>query len=78
MLGRSSNSNSIMAKRYQTSMGTFKNSRSELQGLSRKKLIQLLNEEPALTVIRELLDSSFKIGGMVGMVDKAMGPGGNK
>ena len=67
-----------MAKRYETSMGTFKNSRSELQGLSRKKLIQLLNEEPALTVIREILDSSFKIGGMVGMVDKAMGPGGKK
>ena len=67
-----------MAKRYQTSMGTFKNSRSELQGLSRKKLIQLLNEEPALTVIREILDSSFKIGGMAGMVDKAMGPGGKK
>jgi len=55
-------------------MGTFKNSKSELQGLSRKKLIQLLNEEPALTVIKELLDG-YKTGGMV---EKAMGPGGKK
>ena len=63
-----------MAKRYETSMGTFKNSKSELQGLSRKKLIKLLNEEPALTVIKELLDG-YKTGGMV---EKAMGPGGKK
>ena len=63
-----------MAKRYETSMGTFKNSKSELQGLSRKKLIQLLNEEPALTVIKELLDG-YKTGSMV---EKAMGPGGKK
>ena len=67
-----------MAKRYETSMGTFKNSKSELQGLSRKSLIKLLEEEPALTVIKDLLNSSFKIGGMVGMVGKAMGPGGKK
>ena len=68
-----------MAKRYETSMGTFKNSKTELQNLSRKKLIQLLEEEPALTAIREILDmDSFEKGGMVGMVDKAMGPGGKK
>ena len=78
MFGRSGNSNSINAKRYETSIGTFKNSKSELQGLSRKNLIKLLEEEPGLTVIKEILDSSFKIGGMVGMVDKAMGPGGKK
>ena len=63
-----------MAKRYETSMGTFKNSRSELQGLSRKKLIQLLEEEPALTAIQELLNS-YSTGGNV---EKAMGPGGKK
>jgi hypothetical protein len=68
-----------MAKRYETSMGTFKNSKTELQNLSRKKLIQLLEEEPALTAIREILDmDGFEKGGMVGMVDKAMGPGGKK
>ena len=61
-----------MAKRYETSMGTFKNSKSELQGLSRKKLIQLLEEEPALTAIQELLNS-YSTGGNV---EKAMGPGG--
>jgi len=55
-------------------MGTFKNSRSELQGLSRKKLIELFSEEPGLTVIQELLDSYQK----GGMVEKAMGPGGKK
>ena len=63
-----------MAKRYETSMGTFKNSKSELQGLSRKKLIQLLEEEPALTAIQELLNSYSKGGN----VEKAMGPGGKK
>ena len=63
-----------MAKRYETSMGTFKNSKSELQGLSRKKLIQLLEEEPALTAIQELLNS-YSVGGNV---EKAMGPGGKK
>jgi len=63
-----------MSKRYETSMGTFKNSRSELQGLSRKKLIELLAEEPALTAIQELLNS-YKTGGSV---EKAMGPGGKK
>jgi hypothetical protein len=63
-----------MAKRYETSMGTFKNSKSELQGLSRKKLIQLLEEEPALTAIQELLNS-YSTGGNV---EKAMGPGGKK
>ena len=55
-------------------MGTFKNSKSELQGLSRKKLIQLLEEEPALTAIQELLNS-YSTGGNV---EKAMGPGGKK
>jgi len=55
-------------------MGTFKNSKSELQGLSRKKLIQLLEEEPALTAIQELLNS-YSVGGNV---EKAMGPGGKK
>jgi len=63
-----------MSKRYETSMGTFKNSTSELQGLSRKKLIQLLAEEPGLTVIQDLLNN-YKIGGHV---EKAMGPGGKK
>jgi len=63
-----------VSKRYETSMGTFKNSRSELQGLSRKKLIELFSEEPGLTVIQELLDSYQK----GGMVEKAMGPGGKK
>ena len=63
-----------MSKRYETSMGTFKNSRSELQGLSRKKLIKLLEEQPELTVIQDLLNS-YKSGGMV---EKAMGPGGKK
>jgi len=63
-----------MAKRYETSMGTFKNSKSELQGLSRKKLIQLLEEEPALTAIQELLNSYSTVGN----VEKAMGPGGKK
>ena len=63
-----------MAKRYETSMGTFKNSKSELQGLSKKKLIQLLEEEPALTAIQELLNS-YSQGGNV---EKAMGPGGKK
>ena len=63
-----------MAKRYETSMGTFKNSKSELQGLSKKKLIQLLEEEPALTAIQELLNS-YSTGGNV---EKAMGPGGKK
>tara|TARA_R110002167_G_scaffold107025_1_gene274138 strand:+ start:504 stop:695 length:192 start_codon:yes stop_codon:yes gene_type:complete len=63
-----------MAKRYETSMGTFKNSKSELQGLSRKKLIELFAEEPGLTVIQELLNS-YKKGGMV---EKPMGPGGKK
>ena len=63
-----------MAKRYETSMGTFKNSTSELQGLSRKKLIKLLEEEPALTAIQELLNS-YNQGGNV---EKAIGPGGKK
>ena len=63
-----------MAKRYETSMGTFKNSKSELQGLSKKSLIKLLEEEPALTVIKDLLDN-YSTGGNV---EKAMGPGGKK
>ena len=63
-----------MAKRYEISMGTFKNSKSELQGLSKKKLIQLLEEEPALTAIQELLNS-YSTGGNV---ENAMGPGGKK
>ena len=63
-----------MAKRYETSMGTFKNSKSELQGLSKKKLIQLLEEEPALTAIKELLNS-YSQGGNV---EKVMRPGGKK
>ena len=63
-----------MAKRYNTSMGFFKNSVSELQGLSRKKLIELFKEEPGLTAIEEILNSYSK-GGQVG---KPMGPGGKK
>ena len=64
-----------MSKTYDSSIGFYKNRRQELNHLSTRKLIQLLEEVPELTVIQEILDGRddyFK----GGFVDRPLGAGG--
>ena len=65
-----------MSKVYDTSMGFYKNSRSELMHLSTKKLIKLMEEVPGLTIISDILSErdDYAKGGLV---DKPLGGGGS-
>ena len=66
-----------MGKVYNTSMGSYKNSKGELIHLSTKKLMQLLQEMPELTAIQDILNErdDYVKGGLV---DSPLGAGGKR